>query len=498
MLANVVCFAAKNPADVFYDVIVIGGGASGTSAALSAAQNGSNVLLIEKGREIGASQFSSGMMGVNTSLQKKYGMKITPMEVFHQMEDYTHLMFNARLARMAVEESATTIDWLMDNGAKIWLPVEPQQFAHDAAEPIIYHMWNSHQGVSAIGKSFLKAGGTVMLRTTGKDLIKNTDGTIGGVVAETEDGKILRIKSKAVIIATGGFMGNKDMMEKAGIVGHPMGWLFNDGSGLKMAWKAGAAKYKDKVTQYHGTGIVTEDNKESIYFPKLESLIHIPLLWVDKSGQRYYNEDYVYDNALVSHALVSIGGTGYVVFDQAMVDYFKKHKTGMIDSFANIRQIKGKQAGPLPNLEKDLNAAIAEKTVFKANTLEKLAEQVGFQKDNFVKQVNDYNGYVKTGVDKQFDKKSEHLVYSVKKGPFYAVKVTTYNLTTVSGIKVNEKLEAVDSEFNQIPGLYAVGNVAGGLYSDTYMTIEGLTCGFATTSGRMAGIHSSEYVKSLK
>ena len=486
-----------------YDVVVIGGGGSGACAALAAAQAGAKVLVVEKGRKLGGTtQFTKGMLGIDTSLQRARHMQLTPREIFEQMEDYTHLLFNARLGKMMVENSGPTIEWLLENGVKLWLPGKPQQYAHasGAEEPILYHMWDGHQGMAALQSAIEQAGGDILVRAEGNKIYTTEDGAMSGVRAETEAGDVYHINAKAVIVATGGYIGNNEMMKNAGIVGHPMSWLPNDGVGLKIAWEAGATKFKTNLTEYHATGIVDEDNRESLLFPRLEPLIHIPILWVDQTGQRYYNEDYVYDNALVSHALVSIGGEGLVIFDQAMVNKFTKEKTGLTDSFAQIRAIKDVNGfnGPLPTLQKDLEAGIKEGIVFKGKTLEALAENAGFLKSEFVEQVKDYNEYVKNKDDKQFYKSAKNLKYSVSEGPFYALKVVTYNLTTLGGIKVNEKLEAVTPDFKPIKGLYAVGNVAGGLYSDSYMTIEGLTMGFASTSGRMAGIYSAEFVKSLK
>ncbi len=491
--------AAATVQTLDYDVVVVGGGGSGACAGLSAAQAGAKVLVIEKGRQLGGSSaLTKGMMGVNTSLQKARHMELTPKDIFKRMEDYTHLLFNARLGRMTVEKSADTIDWLMDNGVKLWLPGRPQQYAHDAEEPIIYHMWDGHQGMAALQAAIVKAGGDLLLRTEATKIYTNADGSMKGVHAEGDDGTLYEINAKAVVVATGGYIGDNAMLKANGIVGHPMGWLPSDGVGLKMAWAAGATKYKEEVTQYHGTGIVTADNRESVLFPKLEALIHIPILWVDQTGQRYYNEDYVYDNALVSHALVSIGGEGMVVFDQKMVDTFSKEKVGLTDSFAQIRGIEGGFAGPLPTLQQDLEAGVSEGIVFKGKNLEELAAKAGFLKDEFIDQVADYNTYVANKDDQQFFKSAKSLLYPVSEGPFYALKVVTYNLTTIGGIKVNEKLEAVTPDFKPIKGLYAAGNVVGGLYSDSYMVIEGLTMGFAAISGREAGTNSAEYAKSLR
>ncbi|QUN07092.1 FAD-dependent oxidoreductase [Shewanella yunxiaonensis] len=501
LLVSPLCFAA-GAADVNYDVIVVGAGASGMPAALAAEQGGAKVLLLERGNSIGASQFSRGMTGVDTKMQRERGMHVTKDYIFKMMEDYTHLLFNAKLGKLEVNESANTIDWLNKNGANIYLPKENGQLAHVGNEPVIYHQWNSHDSIAALGKTFQKEGGTIMVKTTGRDLIKNADGSLGGVIAEREDGSKVELHGKAVIVATGGFLGNQKMLDEFGIVGHPMGWLYNDGSGIKMSWKFGAAKKGENITEYHGSGICTPDNRESVIFSDLEPLVRIPTLWVAPNGQRYFDEDKVYDNALVANALVPVGGRGWVIYDQATIDHFMTHETGMVDSFANIRPYLNKkadkQAGPLPQLQHFLDLAVKEQSAYKGNTLEDLAKAAGFDTPRFVQQVKDYNSYVKTGVDEQFGKSKKDLMYSVKKGPFYAVNVTAYNLTTIGGVKVNEKLEAIDTHNHPIPGLYAVGNIAGGLYSDSYMLIEGLTAGFATTSGRMAGINAAEWIKSQK
>ena len=491
--------AAITPDALDYDVVVIGGGGSGSCAALAAAQVGVKVLVIEKGRKLGgSSQFTKGMLGINTSLQKARHMHLTPKAIFKRMENYTHLFFNGRLAKVTVDNSADTIEWLLDNGAKLWLPGRPQQYAHDAEKPILYHMWDGQQGMAALQSAIEKAGGDILLRAEARKIYTHEDGSMQGVRAVTDKGVVYDIRTRAVIVATGGYLGNNKMMKENGIVGHPMGWLPSDGLGLKIAYEAGATRFKEEITLYHGTGIVTADNRESALFPKLEPLIRIPILWVDPTGQRYYNEDHVYDNAFVSHALVSIGGQGMVVFDHALVDQFTKGKIGLTDSFAQIRGIAGGESGPLPTLQADLEAGIKDGIVYKGKNLEALADQAGFLKKEFIRKVSQYNGYVKTKDDKQFYKSAESLRYPVRQGPFYALKVVTYNLSTIGGIKVNEKLEAVTTDFRPIKGLYAAGNVASGLYSDSYMTIEGLAMGFATISGRLAGQHSAAFVKSLR
>jgi len=388
----------------------------------------------------------------------------------------------------------------MNHGVKFYMSDAPEQLTH-ADKPNVYHMWKGEQGMGALTKSLLEnKNATIMYYTEGKKILVDAKGKIAGVQALTEEGKLVDIHSKAVVIATGGFIGNQQMLDEQHIVGYPLSWRYNNGGGLQMAWAAGAQKFKPNLTLYHATMITTRDNRMSPFIGGLAPFIHIPVLWVDKEGKRYYNEEQVYDNALVANALVSVGGKGFIVFDQAMVDKFKIAKTGLHDSFANIsvdRVIPGGQSGPLPNVQKDLDGAAKDNTVFKADTLEKLAEKAGFDKDAFIQQVADYNKYVQTGKDEQFGKPAEYMKYNVKKGPFYALEVTVVNLATIGGLKVNEKLETLDNNDKPIDGLYAVGNVSqANMYSDGYPLIEGLALCYATVSGRIAGKYSAEYVKS--
>lgn len=504
---SLTCFAAH--AFDRYDVIVVGGGAAGSTAALSAAQSGAKVLLIEKtGGLNGTSLFTDGMAVAGSSMQKAAGVKLTVMDVFKELEEYTHLLFNARLARRILGESNATLEWLIANGAKFHYSPVSQQYLHTTSVNG-YHTWEGKQGLKALAKALEKnKNAEIKYFTEGRKILMSSDGRIEGIEALDENGRLVKFRSKAVIIATGGFIGNDKMLGEAGAVdSYPLSWLDNDGVGLEMAWGVGAVRFKDDVQLYHATALVNADGKMGHI--GLMPFIHIPILWVDSLGKRYYNEEYVYDNALVSNALVSIGGQGMVVFDQATVDRFKVSRTGLHDSFAQIASKslmsvsdtmdKSGQSGPLPNVEQDLAAAQEDYILYKGKTLEELAKKAGFDKTGFINQIKDYNKYVKTGVDEQFGKPKKYLMYSVKKGPFYALKVKTVNLATTGGIKVNEDLEAIDLNSRSIKGLYAVGNVsAANIFQDSYPTIEGLALCYATVSGYLAGEHSAKYVKSLK
>ena len=149
------------------------------------------------------------------------------------------------------------------------------------------------------------------------------------------------------------------------------------------------------------------------------------------------------------------------------------------------------------NLDADIRKAIEEKKpyIFVANSLDELAEKMGLDHAALLKTVEEYNRFCEKGHDDQFGKDRVYL-RPVKTSPFYAIKVYTGCLGTLGGIKINEKTEVLDKNENVIPGLYAAGNDAGGMYGDSYDVIaSGTSSGFALTSGRIAGESILSYLK---
>lgn len=153
------------------------------------------------------------------------------------------------------------------------------------------------------------------------------------------------------------------------------------------------------------------------------------------------------------------------------------------------------QVGPFATIEADLQEAISENAAFKGNTLTELAEKMNVNAANLTQAVKRYNQLVEKGTDSDFYKKPEFMSIGVKQAPFYAVRANSTTLGTVGGGLVNENFEALTEAHAVIPGIYAVGNDAAGMFDSSYPTIEGLSNAFAWNSGRIAGEKASKYVK---
>ena len=241
------------------DVVVVGAGAAGLAAAVTAAEGGAKVILLEKmGAPGGTTNFSEGVFAVESRLQREKNINYSRDEAFKYLMEYTHWRANARLARAFIDKSADTIDWLEKHGVQFTEPA-----ANYPGGLMTWHIVKG-RGKSLAQALYAKAqekGATILLSTAGKDLVKDARGRVSGIVAESKDGKKIQIDTKAVIIASGGFLNNKEMLAKYTTFGPdivPVGNVEKMGEGIQMAWKAGADALGTEVLQLYRPGIPGE------------------------------------------------------------------------------------------------------------------------------------------------------------------------------------------------------------------------------------------------
>ena len=221
------------------DVVVVGAGAGGTVAAVSAVEGGLKTIMIEKNAfPGGAGLFMEGSFGVQTPYTKAKGMKWTTTDAFNAMASYHHWRINAPLVKAFVELSGDTIQWVEDHGVK-WKEVKTAW--RDKAE----QTWHIYPYAGSLPKTmvelFKKEGGTLLLNTPGEKLLTQ-DGKVTGVVAkDTKTGEKVTINAKNVILATGGYSFNQKMVKDlTGIEMTPVGTPGRTGDGINMAFEVGA------------------------------------------------------------------------------------------------------------------------------------------------------------------------------------------------------------------------------------------------------------------
>ncbi|MDO5532566.1 FAD-binding protein, partial [Sutterella sp.] len=348
-------------------------------------------------------------------------------------------------------------------------------------------------------ESLGKLGGKLMTQTRAYDLEQDKDGNVTAVIAEKADGGKLTIRTKAVVLASGGFGGDAKHLAEAmesDQLTNRIAWG-NMGEGLEMAWKAGAQKMGEHHALIHaaeidGLSTSSAGAKGMIDANLLVRVLKTPLLWVDQAGHRFCNEELIYDTVYWSNAAYSVGGKYFVVVDGKTLDAYTNDQFPFEVSGAGPENPTGK--GDFRAL---MEEAVRQGVAFKADTLEGLAKAAGFD-NSFPQQIADYNKAVQTKKD-PFGKPAEFLKYEVKDGPFYALRAKTVSLSTLGGVRVNENMQALDHNYKAIGGLYAVGNNAYGFYTaPSYPPYQGLALGFAWNSGRIGGSEAADYVKTLK
>lgn len=492
--------------EVSVDVVVAGAGGSGTAAALACASTGEKVLILEKLPTYGGnSRLASGFFAVNSSLQRAKGMHLSEDVAINRLLQFNQYLSNGPLTRAIVYKAADTVDWLSGYGMTFHLQEKTTQFAHegDAYEAFCYHKYdNSTEGFDRLYDNLKKMGAELRTDTTMTDLIQNKDGSISGLTAKKKDGGTLTVHAKSVVIATGGFGGNTDRVKKEmntpylNFIGMP-----SMGEGLDAMVKAGAKSW-DATPLLHGCQFAksevaqesTEEHLAGYSDSALTWLLQSPLLWVDGTGSRFVNEDVVYDTAFWGNAAYAAGGRYFIIVDQATLDRYTKGDT-----------LRLSYCGPGPSKEGgDMTAlaaqAISGKTAWKGNSIAELAQAAGFEKDDLTESVSRYNEMVKQGKDTDFNKSAVSLKYDITRGPFYAFDCRAVFLGTIGGVKVDEHLRVLDiTTYKPIPGLFAAGTCAGGYYTGKgYPPFEGLACGFAWTSGRIAGESAAAYAAAEK
>lgn len=489
--------------EISVDVAVVGGGLSGLTAAGGALETGAKVILVEKTNNVGGISkfFSGGPFAVESQLQKEAGGKyaeLTRGQLIRTLNDYSHYINYAPLTKNIVENSAETIEFLEKWGLSFHVNPESPQLAHrdDDLKWRMYHWFDTFSyeptEVSAsdvLRDNLVSKGLDLRLETTALQLLKDDKGNVTGFMAEKKDGSKLTVHAKAVVLGTGGFAGNPEMMKEYFHTSDISMWG-EGGSGVKMAWDAGAAKWDLQSSLLHGAGMVNPVNptEVSLAFSPFNQIVRSPLLWIDRSGNRFGNEEAVYDTAYTSNLGYSVGGIYYIVVDTDTLNAYSEGKHLITDP-----AVGGANFDPADFVEL-ADEGVKQGIIYKGNTLEELAIAADMDAEKLIDNINSYNAACESK-DDVYGKSPENLEYPVKNGPFYAVKMQISNLGTLGGVRVSEKLEALNEGLKPVPGLYVVGNDAGGFYGNitSYPPYEGLATGFAVNSGKIGGRAAAEF-----
>lgn len=466
-------------ADPLYDLIIVGGGTAGMPAAIFAARRKAKVLIIEASSQLGGTLFLSGarMSPVGTKLQKSLGIKDTPDLFVEDVMRMSDQKANEGLVRLVAENSGSMFDWLWDNG----LPTvdgtpTPKGSTHEQQNRARY-VWAPNAGLDVLDildreiAPLIEAGKiTVQANTEVKELVQGASGEITQVVAQTARGEELVFRGQNVLLASGGYCSNSDMIEELeGVFDYTDNtYPYSQGIGITLGRSVGGFV---RGGEHHlpSFGAVLLNNERPS--PVLCSLNSNPdnrlpwEIWVNSAGERFLQED----TADIHKKELAITHQPHqrfwAVFDEQIF-----------------------QAAPPAIIgwdRADMASAFNVETMFtRADSLDELARRCGIAASQLLRTVDRYNAAQASGEDWLG---RQHMPSPIGQGPFYAIRVQSSQIISFAGLGVDNRLRVMRPNMEPIPNLYAAGEVlgAGQLMGQNYF--GGMMVTPALTFGRLLG-----------
>jgi fumarate reductase flavoprotein subunit len=451
------------------DVIVVGGGNTGIPAAITAHDKGAKVIVLETSGGMASSlaMIAGGTPFTGTDLQKAEGIKDSPDQLYDEAVKVSG--GDPALWRALVDRQEEVYRWLVSLGAK---PEKVLMAPGHKLRRSIKFEGHGPALCNVLRNALKKSGIDVRYRHRAKRLIVDPkNGRVVGITAES-GGKTLNFKAKAIILATGGFCQNLEIVKEFGpdfANLPPTAPPTHQGDGLKMAMAIGAATdglglavCPSMPVGWETGQFVTTDIRGGIT--------------VDRWGNRFGNE-----------ATEELG-----TYTEKHIICLNHDPTGLHITIADEAMRKMNEPPATKPKEK----------IYQSNTIAELEKQLDIPTGNLQATVNEYNSDIeKYGYDKKFERRFQGMywpnvkVMKLDTPPFYAIKNRICLTSMKGGLKINAKCQVIDQFGDVIPGLYAAGEIAGGLERIPHHYYTGRMTLQAFTQGRISGDVAADEVR---
>ena len=481
------------------DILIVGAGNGGMFAAAYAAANGLNFRVIEQNANVQDTRHWYG--AIDSAAAKEAGEKPADRaKLLSEISRYASGKCDQRVVKTWINESAAMHDfmrsiledkygWVCDftSGSEAAWPTENAEHNTDYLFPVQEHNYMASESASGLARNELllqyiqELGYDVDFKTSLAKLEKNSEGRITGIIAQsTEDDHFIRYNAnKGVLLACGGFPGNPYMMEQLDPLGTSVTTACSyspadKGYGIRAAVWAGANLDKEAAPMLFDRGVVAPGvdggyvdsdtafggkafpGKIRQYNPGTQ-----PFLKVNRNGERFANESCPY-NDIVYAAAHQPGRVYAQICDANILEDAKRFHT--IGCSAQTRN------GGEKYIQGKMDEAIEAGALFKCDTLDELADKMGFTgaaKDTFLATVERYNELYDKQNDEDFGKPAYRLS-AIRTAPFYGCWLGASLLTTEQGIAINEKGQALDNNNQPMEGLYITGDMSGSFFANNY------------------------------
>ena len=472
------------------DIVVVGAGIAGLAAAHGAAEKGAKVVVVEKAKGFSARGMHNGCIG--TKVHKAEGVDLDKEQIIAELVRWASNRVHGNLIRIWAEQSGEVFDHYIDLARANGLVVELDKPYADLPNypeyrtPLIFRkpdeppFGSEHRLVGLIEQVAKEKGADIHYNSPAQLLVRDTKtGRITGVIVKEKGAGYIKINArKGVVLATGDYASNKEMVEawcprvkSADFYPYtPVG--ANVGDGINMAmWAGGTVADTPHPPMFHGIpGLGTDLMSAN------QTWLHL-----NRNGIRYENEANP-SQGNCNARMMQPGNKAWGIFDSKWP--------------ADLKTLNLAIFGPVMEPPQLLEDSVKKGLVLRADTIEELAKATGMPVENVAKSVAKYNEFAKAKKDTEYGKWSAFL-FTIEQGPFYAVSVPVHMLTITGGLNVDPNEQVVDVNDNPMPGLYAVGNVAGNFFANDYPLIApGISHGRCVTLGyllgkRLAGEHKA-------
>ena len=443
--------AAKKLVKEKADIVVVGAGGSGISAAVKAETLGANVILIEKMPVIGgATALNAGTLIATGSKYQREVMKETkdsPELAYKDIFTVGKNRNDPTLVKMVTERVGGVVDWLIYDMKIPYGPAATQYPDHSANRQLGV-TGRSVNYLNLMREKFLGMGGKLMLQTRAQELIRDDAGKVVGVRATDKDGNTVELTSKAVILASGGYGAVKSMLPKEMSNYVFYGLDSETGDGYKMATAIGAGTINLDLVKMYPQGVETVPGHGlAATASSTDTMKKSGAIYVNKLGQRYVDENAAL-GVLTDMTVAQPDHIAYIVMDaKAWKEYVRK---SLEDKLVPNEET-------LMTWTKIVNNGRPVMAV--SDNLAEAAKTMGVDAEGLAKTVAHWNDMVKAGKDTDFNRK---ITGGLGEGPYYIVEQKVRYQTTLGGLKADADLRILDKAGKPIPGLYGAGCVVGG------------------------------------